>query len=73
VELGTVEILLQELLHLRVGDVLRLNRWVDEELLVTVDRQAKFWGRPGVQGRNLAVQITRVIEKPRLDKRGHQG
>jgi len=59
VELGDAELLFGELLQLQPGDVIRLNRDVEEELPVTVNGRVKFFCRPGVRGRTLAASVTR--------------
>lgn len=61
VELGQATLAFGDLLRLRPGDVIRLDRHVDEEMALTVNQKSKFLCRPGVKGRNLAVCITRPV------------
>ncbi len=60
VELGTTSITVGELLEIRAGDVLRLDRGVDGELPIVAGKRARFVGRPGTLGGNRAIQVTGV-------------
>ncbi|HID11046.1 MAG TPA: flagellar motor switch protein FliM [Candidatus Latescibacteria bacterium] len=59
VELGEVYISLRDLLELEEGDVLILDKRVEEELKVKVNERLKFFGRPGVYRNRKAVLIAR--------------
>lgn len=61
VELGTIDITIQEFLTLGFNDVLQLDTKVKDELKCIIGRYPKFYCRPGTFGKNAAVQITRVI------------
>lgn len=63
VELGRLDISIQEFLTLGFGDVLQLDTKVKDELPVLVGRRPKFKCRPGTAGKNMAVQITRIINE----------
>jgi flagellar motor switch protein FliM len=60
VELGSTTITVGELLDIRMGDVLRLDRSADGELPVLAGKRARFVGRPGTLGGNRAIQVTGV-------------
>jgi flagellar motor switch protein FliM len=60
VELGATTVTLGELLDIRAGDVIRLDRGVDVELPILAGKRARFTGRPGTVGGNRAVQITGI-------------
>jgi len=60
VELGSTTITVGELLDVRLGDVIRLDRSADNELPVLAGKRARFVGRPGTLGGNRAIQITGV-------------
>ena len=60
VELGSTTVTLGELLDVRAGDVIRLDRGVDVELPIMAGKRARFTGRPGTLGGNRAVQITGI-------------
>ncbi len=61
IELGSIDITIQEFLTLGFGDVLQLDTKVDDELKCIIGKRPKFYCRPGTFGKNAAVQITRVI------------
>jgi flagellar motor switch protein FliM len=61
VELGRTQIMVQDLLHLKVGDVLSLGKEVTELLPVQVQGVSKFLGKPGSYGTNRAIQIEEKI------------
>jgi flagellar motor switch protein FliM len=60
VELGSTSITVGELLDVREGDVIRLDRSADGELPILAGKRARFLGRPGTLGGNRAVQVTGV-------------
>lgn len=60
VELGSIDVSIHEFLNLVVGDVLQFETKVGSELSLIVGNRPKFWCRPGVSGKNVAVQISRV-------------
>jgi flagellar motor switch protein FliM len=62
VELGTTVLSVSDLLSIRPGDVLRLDRMADSDLVVSVGDQRRFRGRPGTIGGNRAIQITEVVQ-----------
>src|SRR5438477_11946805 len=60
VELGSTTITVGELMDIREGDVIRLDRGLDAELPVLAGKRARFMGRPGTLGGNRAIQITGI-------------
>lgn len=62
VEMGKHQIMVQDLLQLKVGDILPLKKDVAEPLVVEVQGIPKFLGRAGVCGENKAIQIEREIK-----------
>jgi flagellar motor switch protein FliM len=62
VELGRHHLMVQDLLQLKVGDVLFLEKEVSEPLVVQVQGIPKFLGRAGVCGGNKAIQIEEKIK-----------
>ncbi len=62
VELGHASITINEFLTLGIGDSLRLNTKVEDELPVIVGKRKKFMCRPGTVGKRLSVQVTKVID-----------
>jgi flagellar motor switch protein FliM len=62
VELGSTTITVGELMDLRKGDVIRLDRALDAELTILAGKRARFLGRPGILGGNRAVQVTGALD-----------
>ncbi len=58
--LGQTTCTVDEMLHWKVGDVLLLNRKHSEEIEVLVGKRVKFRGKPGIQGKKVAVNITKI-------------
>ncbi len=63
VELGNSEISLNELLGLKHGNVICLNKGVYDELEIKLMGVSKFMGRPGLNGDNIGMQITSIVEE----------
>ena len=63
-ELGRAVYPLEDLVNLHVGDYLLTNQLVKEDLNIRVGNQVKFHGRPGIQGKKMAISITKVLEPP---------
>ena len=63
VQLGSVDITINEFLTLGFGDVLQMDTKVEDNLTCLVGHKPKFYCRPGTSGKKMAVQITRVINK----------
>jgi flagellar motor switch protein FliM len=61
--LGDVDISVHDLVDLKVGDVLRLNNHVSDDLVVKVNGIPKFLSRPGTKGNRIAINIMDIIEK----------
>ena len=59
--LGRTSITVAELLGLAPGDVLTLDRSVDEEVDVLVGDLLKFKARPGVKRKRAALKVTQVV------------
>lgn len=63
VDLGESEILLKDLMNLKVGDVIPLNQDASGEFDVLVEDVPKYKGFYGIHHGTTAIQVTRVIEK----------
>ncbi|MCR4402735.1 MAG: flagellar motor switch protein FliM [Firmicutes bacterium] len=61
VELGQATVLVGDFLDLAVGDIIKLDSRRGEDLVVRVGGGAKFVARPGVIGKRLAFQVSRVL------------
>ncbi len=62
VELGTTEIKANDLIRLKEGDVIRLNRYVSEPVDIKVEGLKKFRGIPGVYKGSKAVRIVTKVQ-----------
>ncbi len=63
-EIGEVEISMQEVIDLRVGDVVKLpDTKVNSDMVLRVGGRKKFKCRPGLMGNRVAVQIGESIEE----------
>lgn len=51
----------RDFLTLKAGDVIQLEKELDDELKVKVGNKIKFFGVPGRVGRKMAVRVTRKI------------
>ncbi len=69
VELGRKKLRIGDLLRLKVGDVVVLERKTGEPLDVLVRQRLKFRARPGRLGRFLAVEILERVEGEEADER----
>jgi flagellar motor switch protein FliM len=62
-ELGKTSITSRELVSLKKGDILVLDKDVQDELMVLVQNLPKYYARPGKIKDNLAIDITGVVDK----------
>ena len=67
VTLGTSEINVRELMDLKVGDVLKLDNSVNDNLIISIHEKPKFLGRPGIKRNNIAISIVNAIEDKELE------
>lgn len=63
VELGVVNISLSDVMQLQIGDVVKLQMGINDDLILRVGGKAKYTCRPGVVGSKIGVQITKVIDE----------
>jgi flagellar motor switch protein FliM len=56
-QLGSSDLSIQDFLQLQPGDVIQLDRTIDQPLVVTIGDKPKFTGQPGKLNKKLAVQI----------------
>jgi flagellar motor switch protein FliM len=62
-ELGESVITVKEFLNLAVGDVITLNKPVDDGLHIKVGEKLKFIASPGTVKDKLAVQVTEIVSE----------
>lgn len=60
-QLGTVFLDLDDVYHLKVGDVIDMNKPKDREVKLYVGRQAWFTGKMGIYKKNVAIRINRRL------------
>ncbi|MBQ0042247.1 MAG: flagellar motor switch protein FliM [Lachnospiraceae bacterium] len=61
--LGRSSISVDDFVNLQIGDVIRLDTRVDDELDVFVGNIKKFTGMPGTEGDKFAVRVTTVLRE----------
>lgn len=61
--LGTSQINVQDFVNLQIGDVIRIDKKVDEELEVYVGNIKKFMALPGYSNDKYSVRVTEVIRE----------
>jgi flagellar motor switch protein FliM len=60
--LAGTQLTVGELLELAVGDVIKLDRFATQDVLVNVNHRPKFYGRPGQVRDKLAIYISEAID-----------
>ena len=61
--LGSTNITVDDFLKLSVGDVITLDNKSSSPIKLLVEDDAYYYGKPGVIGKNLGVQILDIIDK----------
>lgn len=59
--LGSARLMLRQVLELKEGDVILLNRRIHEPIDITVGNRVKFRARPGTRGKQVVVQIESIV------------
>ena len=60
-QLGTVNLDLSDIYHLKVGDVIDMNKPKDRDVRLFVERQPWFTGKMGIYKKNVAIRINRRL------------
>ncbi len=60
VVLGTTLLSINELLNLKVGDVVRLDNKITEDIHMEIEEKTKCYGKPGVLGKKIAFQVSSI-------------
>jgi flagellar motor switch protein FliM len=63
VQFGTCNITLDDFLQLTEGDIIKLDNKVQDDLIVKVNGEKKFFARPGTIKDNICVKITDVYDE----------
>ena len=61
--LGNADLSMRDLLNLRIGDVIELDRNIDSPMVVQVANKKQFYARVGKSGKHLGVQISGVYRE----------
>lgn len=62
-ELGTSTIMVMDFINLQVGDIIKLNKKIEDELDVYVGNIVKFKALPGSSEKKYAVKVTEIIRE----------
>lgn len=62
--IGGAEMTMKELLNLGEEDVIQLKTRVDDDLIIQIGEEYRYFGKPGINRKNNAVQITKIISGP---------
>ncbi len=63
VELGSTRVRIQDVLDLQKGDVIKLDRGIDDMAKVRIGSQVKFLGGDiGVSRNKMAIKIVKVVK-----------
>ncbi len=65
--LGQTNLKVEDLLNLKLGDILTLDTKANEDVAIYVEDQLKFYGRPGITGKNRGIQVTANIVAKELE------
>ena len=63
VHLGKTQLTANELINLSVGDVIPLNKFIEDDLELLVEGVKKFSGLPGTYHSNNAIQISKLEDR----------
>ncbi len=63
VQFGSCDITMEDFLQLNVGDIIKLDNKVTDDLIVQVNGKKKFFARPGTIKNNICVKITDVYDE----------
>ena len=55
---GATQLSLNELMNLKVGDVVKLDNKITEDLSLRIEGKTKHYGKPGVVGKKMAFQMS---------------
>ena len=61
VVLGTTQLMLNELINLKVGDVVKLDNKITEDIHMEIEEKSKYCGKPGAIGKKMAFQVSSVF------------
>ncbi|MCK4825484.1 flagellar motor switch protein FliM [bacterium] len=59
--LGSTNLIIGELINLKLGDILTLNTRISDDIEIYVKDELKFYGKPGLFGKYKGVEILSVV------------
>ncbi|RJP35537.1 MAG: flagellar motor switch protein FliM [Candidatus Omnitrophota bacterium] len=62
--IGKSDVTLRELLDLSEGDVVQLNTRKNEEFVIQIGNEYRYFAKPGISRKHNAIKITRIISGP---------
>lgn len=63
VVLGNCNLTVKDIINLQIGDVVLLNKSINDYLQILVGNKLKFYGIPGVKKNKIAVKVTKVEKR----------
>ena len=63
VQFGSCNITLDDFLQLAEGDIIKLDNKVQDDLIVRVNGEKKFFARPGTIKNNICIKVTDVYDE----------
>lgn len=63
VEVGQTFITVEDFIFMQKGDVIKLDRRIDEPLELKIEGKTKFLGLPGTYRNNMAFMVSKVVDK----------
>ncbi|CAM5186481.1 Flagellar motor switch protein FliM OS=Ureibacillus acetophenoni OX=614649 GN=SAMN05877842_101480 PE=3 SV=1 [Ureibacillus acetophenoni] len=61
-ELGTTDITIEDFLYMSIGDVIQLDKKIDDPLVLKVGNIPKFIVQPGKRNKKMAIQIMELVK-----------
>jgi len=61
--LGMANVEINEILDLKIDDIIKLDQKLDEELVACVNKKKKFYVVPGIVQNKVCVKITKQYQK----------
>lgn len=61
--LGNCNLTVKDIINLQIGDVVLLNKSINDYLQILVGNKLKFYGIPGVKKNKIAVKVTKVEKR----------
>jgi flagellar motor switch protein FliM len=63
VNIGATTLKMKEIVNLNVGDIIKLDTNIKDDILIRIENKPMFYGKIGTKGKKKAVKITSIIRK----------